>query len=327
MTKKTNQPVSLFLVAPERNYPGYRFTGTVARSAGTLDPVTRTLRTELDFKNDDPEHRIFPGSFGEVIIGIQREQPVLTVPTSALLFESDGKQVAVVTPENKIHFQKITPGRDFGTEIEIASGLKGDEKVVANPGEQLAEGVDVTAEAPKADGKQPGNDGKQGKEGRRRQGFPLMAKLHIGNGRSAAAVLCLAAAGILAGCVVDQSREVRTYRKVLDGQEPKPKPLEPGETLTLGRALALANADNEQIASQGEAYLQALIEKNRTFAAFLPTVSFQPNFTVEEAPGETPRRPPPARRPWSAASAAASAGATCRTAACCAGWRRRSSAP
>ena len=143
-----------------------------------------------------------------------------------------------------------------------------------------------------------------------------------------AAFCLMAGMGLLAGCVVDQAKEVRTYRKVIDGNEPKPKPLEPGETLTLARALALANADNEQIASQGETYLQALINKNRAVAAFLPTVSFQPNFTVEEAPcgkrcrgrrrvppPPAPHRSPPPR------------GATFRTAACCAGWRLPSSAP
>ena len=163
---KMGQPVGLVL---ERNYPGQKFMGVVARSAGTLDLVTRTLRMELDFKNDDPAHHIYPGSFGEVILGIQRDQPVLTVPTSALLFESDGKQVAIVTPENKIHFQKIVPGRDFGTEIEISSGLKGDENVVANPGEQLTEGIEVTAETQKKDGQQPpGNDANSDKKGDRK---------------------------------------------------------------------------------------------------------------------------------------------------------------
>jgi membrane fusion protein, multidrug efflux system len=154
---KLGQPASLVL---ERNYPGHKFTGVVARSAGSLDPVTRTLRTELDFKNDDPEHRIFPGTFGEVILGIQRDVAVLTVPTSALLFEAEGKEVAIVTSENKIHFQKIVPGRDFGTEIEVTSGLKGDEQIVANPGEQMTEGVAVTPETEKKEGQQPDGAGK-----------------------------------------------------------------------------------------------------------------------------------------------------------------------
>jgi len=144
MMVKYGQPVDLTF---ERNFPGHTFTGVVARSAGTLDPTTRTLRTELDFTNDDPNFHIFPGMYGEATFHIRRLHPVLTVPTSALLFEANGKQVAVVTAENKIHFQPIVPGSDFGTEIEILQGLKGDERVVANPGEQLSEGMAVTARA------------------------------------------------------------------------------------------------------------------------------------------------------------------------------------
>jgi len=128
----------------ERNYPGRKFTGSVQRSAGSLDPVTRTLRTELDFKNDDPAHHIFPGMYGEAVFVVRRDQPVLTIPTSAMLFEADGKQVAVVDANNKIHFQKIVPGSDFGTEIEVISGLKGDEQVVSNPGAELTEGIAVS---------------------------------------------------------------------------------------------------------------------------------------------------------------------------------------
>jgi RND family efflux transporter MFP subunit len=139
----------------ERNYPGHRFKGLVARSAGSLDPVTRTLRTELDFQNNDPAGHIFPGMYGEAVFQIHREKPVLTVPTSALLFESDGKQVALVEGDDKIHFQRISPGRDFGTEIEILDGLKGDERIVANPGLGLAEGTAVSPQEGAGAGKTP----------------------------------------------------------------------------------------------------------------------------------------------------------------------------
>jgi outer membrane protein TolC len=92
------------------------------------------------------------------------------------------------------------------------------------------------------------------------------------------------ATGLWSGCVVNQAKEVHQYREVLDQGLPKVEPLQPRETLTLGRALLLANADNEQLASQGETYLQALIAKSRAFSAFLPTINFQPNFTAEQAP-------------------------------------------
>jgi len=111
----------------------------------------------------------------------------------------------------------------------------------------------------------------------------------------------------LSGCV-DQQKEVQLYRSVYEKGLPKPEPLEDGQTLTLQRALLLANSDNEQIASQGENYLQALIAKHRAFSAFLPTVSAQPNFTVEQAPRGNAATAAPGAPPESAAAVAASQG-------------------
>ena len=147
------QPVELLL---EQNYPGHRFQGLVARSAGTLDPVTRTLRTELDFRNGDPARRIFPGMYGKAVFRFGRDRPALTVPTSALLFQSSEKRVAVVGEDGKVHMRSIVLGNDFGTKIEVLSGLRGDEWIVENPDEQLAEGVSVEAVHDGAEGPQPG---------------------------------------------------------------------------------------------------------------------------------------------------------------------------
>jgi outer membrane protein len=87
---------------------------------------------------------------------------------------------------------------------------------------------------------------------------------------------------LLVGCV-NQRAEVQTYRKVVDAGLPRPKSYQPGEPLSLSRAMALANEDNEEIALQGENYLQALIAKNRAVSNFLPTVSLQPGYTIEQA--------------------------------------------
>jgi outer membrane protein TolC len=87
---------------------------------------------------------------------------------------------------------------------------------------------------------------------------------------------------LLAGCAVDQKKEVALYRTVLDAAVPPVAPYVPGEPLTLPRAMALASANNEQLGLRGEDYVQALIAKNRAVAAFLPTVSFQPSFTIEQ---------------------------------------------
>jgi outer membrane protein len=95
--------------------------------------------------------------------------------------------------------------------------------------------------------------------------------------------VCTLAIALIAGCKVDQQKEVATYRKVLD-QSATTMPYDGHAPLTLAAAMALANANNEQLASNGEDYLQAIIDKNRAVAAFLPTLSFQPSYTVEETP-------------------------------------------
>jgi outer membrane protein len=83
-------------------------------------------------------------------------------------------------------------------------------------------------------------------------------------------LLCLLCLGITA-CKVDQQQEVKTYKDVSESATTKPAPYRAGEPLPLALALALANNQNEEIAQRGEDYLQAYYEKDRAFAAFLPT--------------------------------------------------------
>ena len=71
------------------------------------------------------------------------------MPTSAVVFDADGTRVGVVESD-KVHFKKVTLGRDYGTEVEIASGLAGDESVITNPGLRTTEGSDVRANTPVA---------------------------------------------------------------------------------------------------------------------------------------------------------------------------------
>lgn len=84
-------------------------------------------------------------------------------------------------------------------------------------------------------------------------------------------------AGLTVGCVVDQDKEVAQYRKVLDGHKTPPAvKINPGDPLSLEAALLLSNRNSEQLAISGEDYLQALIDKERAFSAFLPTLSLAP---------------------------------------------------
>jgi RND family efflux transporter MFP subunit len=127
-----------------RNYPKREFAGVVARMAGALDQNTRTLPFELDFPNSDGA--LYAGMYGQARLPLQQNQTVLVIPTSGLIFDRNGLQVAVVQ-DQKIHFQKISVGRDMGTAIEVTDGLTADDNVVVNPGERLAEGVAVDAKS------------------------------------------------------------------------------------------------------------------------------------------------------------------------------------
>lgn len=83
------------------------------------------------------------------------------------------------------------------------------------------------------------------------------------------------------GCHLDQKKEVARYRAILDADAPQID-FTPGEPLALEQALALANQHNEQLALRGEDYLQALIAKDRAFAAFLPTISLAPTYFQQD---------------------------------------------
>jgi RND family efflux transporter MFP subunit len=123
-----------------RNFPGKDFEGKVTRSTGSIDPNTRTLRTQIDLPN--PDYTLWAGMYGQVKLKITPDNPPLIVPTSAMMFRPEGTVIAVVE-DGTIRIKKVKLGRDFGTELEVVEGLSENEKVVSNPGERLAEGVAV----------------------------------------------------------------------------------------------------------------------------------------------------------------------------------------
>src|SRR5437899_1049952 len=112
-------------------------TGTVTRTAKALDPGTRTLLTQVDIPNKS--HQLFPGQFVYVNFKIGPGGTHWRVPASAMIFDAQGTRVAIVGPENKLHFQKVAIGRDLGTSIDIQAGLQGNETFVSQPTVSLQE--------------------------------------------------------------------------------------------------------------------------------------------------------------------------------------------
>src|SRR5882762_5784084 len=117
-------------------------TGTVTRTAGAIDPGTRTLLTQVDIPN--PSHRLFTGMFVYVTFKIAPSGTRWRVPSTAVIFNAQGTRVAIVGTGNKLHFQDVVLGRDFGTSIDIQGGLQGNETIVKQPTVSLQEGQVVT---------------------------------------------------------------------------------------------------------------------------------------------------------------------------------------
>jgi RND family efflux transporter MFP subunit len=129
-------------VVTVRNYPGREFKGVVTRNAGSLDPATRTLRCQVEVANQ--EGLLLPGMYGEVRIAVTSDHALLTIPSSAFVFDADGTHVWVVE-NGRSQRKEVAVGIDFGTALEVVRGLSGEEDVITNPGERLGDGVEVAA--------------------------------------------------------------------------------------------------------------------------------------------------------------------------------------
>ena len=110
----------------------------VTRTANAIDQGTRTLLTQVDIPNES--HRLLPGMFVYVGFKMAPSGTHWRVPAEAVIFNAQGTRVATVGPGNKLHFQKVTVGRDLGTSIDIQAGLSGKEVIVAQPTVSLQEG-------------------------------------------------------------------------------------------------------------------------------------------------------------------------------------------
>jgi RND family efflux transporter MFP subunit len=134
------------LTFPER--PGKSYPAQVVRTADALDPTSRTLQVELLVDNSSGE--LFPGAYAQVHFNLARGSGSLSVPASAVLFRSADLEVAVVGPDHKVTLKTITTGRDFGTSLEVLTGLAPGENIVANPPDSLATGTLVRVVQPQS---------------------------------------------------------------------------------------------------------------------------------------------------------------------------------
>jgi membrane fusion protein (multidrug efflux system) len=122
-----------------REFPGRVFTGSVTRTAGALDPASRTLRTEVQVKNPDGD--LLAGMYATVGIALPSPHRTLYVPSAALMADAQGTRVAVVGADGRLRFVPVQVERDTGAEVGVVTGLEGGERVLTNPGEDTVEGA------------------------------------------------------------------------------------------------------------------------------------------------------------------------------------------
>jgi RND family efflux transporter MFP subunit len=131
--------------------------GTVTRTSNALDASSRTLLAEIDIENKS--HDLLPGMFVYVAFRIAPAGTRWRLPSTAVIVDAEGTRVVTIAEGNKLHYQPVMLGRDFGAMIDIQAGLSGTETIVTQPRVSMLEGSVVRPrEAPAANDKASAQD-------------------------------------------------------------------------------------------------------------------------------------------------------------------------
>lgn len=122
-------------------FPGRKFLGHVTDTAKVIDPTSRTLLTELQIPNETGQ--LLPGAYALITLPVRDNAGILTIPSNALLFRSEGTTVGVVDAHGRVEIRKITTNLNLGEKLEISEGLSEADQVIVNPSDSLATGMTV----------------------------------------------------------------------------------------------------------------------------------------------------------------------------------------
>jgi RND family efflux transporter MFP subunit len=121
-------------------FPDRKFHGKLVRTADDINVTTRTLLVEIDV--DNPTGTLLTGSYAEVHLAVPTQASTFLLPVNTLLFRTEGLCVGIVK-DGKVVLTAVTPGHDFGNQIEVVSGLKSDDQVIINPPDSIVSGQEV----------------------------------------------------------------------------------------------------------------------------------------------------------------------------------------
>src|SRR6202790_5021127 len=137
--------------------PNRHFAAAVARTTDAIDANSRTLMVELDVPNSSGE--LLPGAYANVHFQLPLNVVPLVLPSSTILFQAEGPQVGMVNSQNQVELRKVTLGHDFGDAIQITTGVRPTDAVVANPPDSLTNGMRVAVQSANSPGASPGASG------------------------------------------------------------------------------------------------------------------------------------------------------------------------
>lgn len=122
-------------------YPNRKFEAKFLTSAKAFDPQTRTVVTEfvMDNKNED----LWPGSYATVSVAARTKDNILSLPTTAMIFDAQGTKIAVVDENNTVHFKRIKVDKLKAKTVDFNAELSVTDKVINNPNLGLLEGSKV----------------------------------------------------------------------------------------------------------------------------------------------------------------------------------------
>lgn len=120
---------------------GREYSGTVVRSADSLDSAARTMLTEVQVDNRDGS--LLPGMYAQIKFTVAEQPRSIIIPTSSLIIDNSGIHVVTIQRDHKLHFVPVVIGKDLGTQVEVLSGISASDALVSSPSDLLHEGQEV----------------------------------------------------------------------------------------------------------------------------------------------------------------------------------------
>jgi multidrug efflux pump subunit AcrA (membrane-fusion protein) len=127
-------------------FPKRHFTAKFLTVARGFDVSTRTAVTEFTIDNEDKV--LWPGSYASVRLTASTEKKYLKIPSTAMVFQEHGTQMAVVMEDDRVHFKPITVNKILDNAVEVTEGISTSDRIINNPSAALLEGDKVRIVTP-----------------------------------------------------------------------------------------------------------------------------------------------------------------------------------